>query len=87
MKAKFEKNVDYLRRNIPPDDIYLFAEETFMAALFFLKKWSEKTNLTEEMLRDPITNKWITNILGLLQCKEQDLEINLDLDLDSVEEV
>ena len=37
IRKKFEENVAYLQRNIPPDDIYLFTEQTFMAALFFLQ--------------------------------------------------
>lgn len=86
LKEKFEKNVEYLKKVVPPDDIYLFSEQTFMAALFFLKKWSEKTSITEEMLRDPITDKWVTNILGFLECKEKDLDINLDLNMQSIEE-
>ena len=86
LRQKFEKNVEYLERNIPPDDIYMFAEQTFMAALYFLKKWSETTSLQEEMKADPVTHKWINNILGLCHCRENEEDISLDLNLDSVEE-
>ena len=86
LKEKFEKNVEYLKRNIAPDDIYLFAEQTFMAALFFLHKWKGCIDVKEEMAKDPITKKWITNIMGLQICKDGEIDVNINLDLDSAEE-
>ena len=86
LKANFEKNVDYLRRNIPPDDIYLFTEQTFMAALFFLKKWSDCINITEEIEKDFISRKWVANIMGLLHCRNNNIDLTLDLDLKSIED-
>jgi len=86
MKENFEKNVAYLQKIVPPDDIYLFTEQTFMASLFFLKKWSEHVKLTEEMLRDPVTDKWVRNIIGLLDCRERGVDVNLDLNLESMDE-
>lgn len=82
---KFEKNVDYLRRNIPPDDIYIFTEQTFMAALFFLKKWSERADIPEEMAKCPVTAKWVTNILSLQALRDREEDVHLDLDMKSVE--
>ena len=86
LKAEFEKNVDYLRRNIPPDDIYLFCEQTFMAAMFFMKKWSDWEDINDVCKNDIISRKWISNIIGLHVCREKNLDITLDLDLKSVEE-
>lgn len=86
LKKKFEKNVDYLRRNIPPDDIYPFTEQTFMAALYFLHKWSEWADIEAECHENEITRKWVANILGLQRMKEQDISVNLDLNLGSVDE-
>ena len=86
MREEFEKNVEYLRRNVPPDDIYIFAEQTFMAALFFLYKWSEWVDVNEESRKDPIIKKWVANIIGLQRCKEKGVDIDLDLDIRSVEE-
>lgn len=85
MKAKFEANIAYLKRNIPPDDIYMFAEETFMAALFFLHKWSEWVDINEEGKHDPVVKKWVCNIMGLLKCRDEGLDVDLDLDWGSVE--
>ena len=85
LKEKFEKNVLYLKRNIPPDDIYLFAEQTFMATMFFLHKWSEWVDVNEECQKDPVAKKWVTNIIGLQRCKDQALDVDLDLNLESIE--
>ena len=82
---KFEQNVNYLKRNVPPDDIYMFAEQTFMVTLFFIKKWSEWVDLNEEADKDPITRKWLTNIIGMQICKDKEFDIDLDLDMDNVE--
>jgi hypothetical protein len=83
---KFEKNVDYLKRTIPPDDIYLFAEQTFMAALFFMHKWAEWDDMEDAMKTDPVTYKWIMNILGFQAMKDQNMDIQLDLGLDELDE-
>ena len=85
VREAFEKNVEYLQRNIPPDDIYPFAEETFMAALFFLKKWSECVNINVVAANDPIAKKWVINICAFLRCRESNTDISIDLGLESVE--
>ena len=85
MKAKFLKNVEYLERNIAPDDIYLFAEQTLMACLFFLQKWSDWVDIKEELQRDPVAKKWVTNIVALQICRDREIDVELDLDLKSVE--
>lgn len=86
IRKKFEENVAYLQRNIPPDDIYLFTEQTFMAALFFLQRWAKVANITEEMLLDPVTDKWVRNILNFHDSKEKNEDVYLDLNLRSLED-
>ncbi len=84
LKIKFEKSVEYLKRNIPPDDIYLFTEQTFMATLFFLYKWSEWVDINEECSKCPVTRKWVNNIIGFQISKDKEIDIQLDLDLGSI---
>lgn len=86
IKKQFEKNVNYLKRNVPPDDIYLFTEQTFMAALYFLHKWSEWVDVEAECQDSFVTRKWVTNVLGLQRMKDQNIDVNLDLNLESIEE-
>jgi len=64
----------------------MFAEQTFMAAMFFLHKWSDWIDIKEECSDDPISKKWISNIVGLQMCKDQEMDITLDLDMKSIEE-
>ncbi len=86
MREKFFENIEYLQRNIPPDDIYVFAEETFMAALFFLYKWSKLENIQEQCENDPVSRKWVNNILGLQRAREASIDVSLDLGIESVED-
>lgn len=86
MRAMFEKNIEYLQRNIPPDDIYIFAEETFMAALFFLHKWAEWVDINVECHKCIITQKWVKNIMGLLKVRDAEQDFTLDLGLDELGE-
>lgn len=85
-RARFEKNVAYLERNIPPDDIYIFTEQTFMAAMFFLLKWREWVDIDDEMAKDPVVKKWVNNILCLETCKDNGIDLTLDLDLESLDD-
>ncbi len=85
-KKKFYANVAYLQRNIPPDDIYLFAEETFMAAYFFILKMSDFIDLEEECEADPVFNKWLRNIANFHRCREDYPELKIDLNLNSIED-
>jgi hypothetical protein len=83
---KFEENVAYLQRNIPPDDIYLFAEETLMAALYFMHRWSKKEDINTVCKEDEVARKWVSNILGLQRLREKALDVDLDLGIDVMEE-
>ena len=76
---RFEENVNYLKRSIPPDDIYMFAEQTLMASLYFISKWNKCIDLQEECDKDPVSKKWVTNILGFIDCRDRNEEIMLDL--------
>jgi hypothetical protein len=78
---KFEQNVAYLQRNIPPDDIYAFSEQTFMACIYFLGKFSALADIEKECERDPMFFRWVRNILGFQKLKDDNQDIDLDLDL------
>ena len=86
LRENFERNIKYLQKNIPPDDIYIFSEQTFMAALFFLKKWSEVVNINEELRKDPIAEKWATNIMDLLRYRTDSVDCQLNFGLEDLYE-
>lgn len=80
LRSQFEKNVAYLQRNIPPDDIYMFCEQTFMSAIFFLKKLCEHVNIDEEMTKDSATRCWVKNIISFQLAREQNIDVSVNLD-------
>ena len=86
MLEYIEKNVLYLKRNIPPDDIYMFAEQTLMAALFFLSRWHSNLEDNTPIIQDPIACKYVNNILGLIRAREKDEDVSLNLNLESLDE-
>ncbi len=83
---KFEDNVAYLQRNIAPDDIYLFAEETVMAALYFMHRWSKHEDINAVCKEDPVARKWVSNVLGLHAIREKGLDADLDLGIEVMDE-
>jgi hypothetical protein len=85
MLEEFEKNVEYLRRNVPPDDIYIFTEQTFMAAMFFLMKWKDLVDLRKECREDKIVAKWVNNIGGFYLTRLEGNDQQLDLNMESIE--
>jgi hypothetical protein len=76
---QFEENVAYLRRNVPPDDIYLFAEQLFMGAMFFLMHWNEHEDVTEVCQYDKIADRFIKNIAGLYHRRKEGQEAVVNL--------
>lgn len=84
LMERFNENVRYLERNIPPDDIYVFAEQTYLAALFFLYEWSNHDNISERMKRDPVAAKWVNNIMCLLKMRDMKQDLDLDLGLEDL---
>jgi hypothetical protein len=82
VKTKFDRNIAYLQTYVKPDDIYAFAEETFSAAIYFLAKLAGVQNLNTLCEQDPVMKKWVPNIIALHRCKEANLPVELNLDLE-----
>ena len=68
---KFEKDVNWLRRAVPPDDIYDFAEQTLMACDYFIYKLNELNDLIEEGSKDQLLDGWLKNVMGVRLLKDQ----------------
>lgn len=79
---EYEKNIAWLRRNVPPDDIYDFAEQTYMAALYFLKRMSMLVDMRKELDTYPPSKKYATNLCLVLHLREQGIDSPLDFNLD-----
>lgn len=67
----FDKSVKWLRRVVPPDDIYDFAEQALLACDYFIHKLKELTDLPSEQAKDKILNGWLRNVMGMRVLKEQ----------------
>lgn len=70
-QQEFEENVTWLRGNVPPDDIYEFAEQAVMAAEVFLDELNELIDLEEACEEDENLKSWVNNIYGLRMLKQQ----------------
>ena len=82
----YEKNVGWLRRNVPPDDIYDFAEQTYMAALYFMQRYSYEVDFAKELKNNPITKKWAGNLAGLLRYRDEGRDVKIDMELSFFDE-
>lgn len=71
-RARFKENVEWLKVNIDEDDIYDFAEQTLMAADFFMGKWAKEAG--EEAVYCPQTEKWIKNVLSIRAAKCEEIK-------------
>jgi len=76
---KFNNAVNYLHRNIPPDDIYLFAQQTFVSALYLLLKLKESINIEEECESNETLQKIVTNIMYFHTHQQNDIKIEINL--------
>jgi len=76
LQKKFDDNVAWMQRNVPPDDIYLFAEQTKMAAAYFIRRWAEWVDIAEEAKKDPVANLWLNNISGLVYLQDHHMDID-----------
>lgn len=78
--------MEYLQKNIPPDDVYMLLEQTHMAAMFFLYTLAEFTSLEDLCEKDENFKRWAINICGLHQAKVGNMDINLDLNVEDLYE-
>ena len=83
LMAEFVANVQYLRDNIPPDDIYEFAEQALLSAEFFILRWAEWVDAFEECEKCGLTKLWFQNVIGLkaLQSVNQKAKVKLDMEI------
>ena len=78
---KYQRHVDWIRRNIAPDDIYDFAQQSLMASIYLLKVLDDEDILIR-CLENKITLKWCQNIISVAvkQDEDEDCPVNLKLD-------
>lgn len=84
---KFNKDVQWLRDVVPPDDIYDFAEQALMAADFFIHELSHWVDLGEEGERNKVLGLWLRNIVGMRVLRNQKMKGIIDTTLKSKDEI
>ena len=83
---EFNKNVIWLRNNVPPDDIYLFAEQALLSAEYFIMKWGEHVDLQKEAESNKSTDLWLKNVLGIRALRKLEAKGMLDFDMKFLED-
>ncbi len=78
----YRKNVEWLKVNIPRDEIYEFTEQSLIAAEFFLHKWNDWVDVAEECRKDKVTHLWVSNILGIRRLKEKGFSGGIQTNID-----
>ena len=86
-QAKFDNDVQWLRNNIPPDDIYDFAEQALMAADFFINELSLYVDLNEEAQINKLFGVWLKNIVGLRILKNSNMNGRIEMNLKTEDEI
>lgn len=67
----FERDVLYLKQHIPPDDIYMFAEQNIRQSMYFLKRWSMVENINAEFSTNEITRGYVTYLMNFMRARMQ----------------
>jgi hypothetical protein len=81
---KFNKDVAWLKANVPRDDIYEFAEQALMAADFLIGRLNEWVDVVEECEDDKILEAWVKNIMGIRILRERERYGFIDTELKDI---
>lgn len=84
---RFNKNVQWLKDVIPPEDIYQFAEQALMASDFFISELSDWVDIEEEAKRDKALSFWLKNIVGIRVLRDQGFQGKIDITIKHLDEV
>lgn len=84
---KFRQNVQWLREQIPPDDIYEFAEQALMAADFFISELSSWVDLSMESEQDKVLALWLKNVVGMRVLRDQGYKGRIDMTMKPGDEI
>lgn len=80
---RFEEDVLFLQKNIPPDDIYTFSQQTLNSCMHFIEVLTDFANLDDLAEENEETHMHLSNILALVshQHQKKDIQLNLELKL------
>jgi hypothetical protein len=84
---RFEKNVQWLKKNVAPDDIYEFAEQALMAADYFIGELSSWVDLVEEGEKDRVLGLWLKNVIGMRVIRDRNMQGVIDTSMKTKDEL
>lgn len=79
-REEYEKDLEWLAKAIPPDDIYYFALQAYWASEFFLAQWSKHQDLVEAYENDKHSRIWLTNIISFRVLRENRETVNFSFE-------
>jgi hypothetical protein len=79
LDAMLERDVAYLQRNIPPDDIYLFAQNTLLATYLLAYEVGRIVGIGGFEKLPKITQKCLKNISWFKHNQEAGTDVEIDL--------
>jgi hypothetical protein len=62
---EFNKEVEWLKKVVAPEDIYIFANQALLGAHYFLNQWSDWVDIRKECEKDKYTHGWVHNLCGI----------------------
>ncbi len=80
--AEYEKNVEWLSRHVPRDDVYDFAEQCLMASEFLMYELGHFIDISDEITRETLLGKWCKNIVGIRVGQKNDFKGILNIGLE-----
>lgn len=73
-EEQYERNILFLSKHVPPDDIYPFAESMMHISYYFLRKWMDEIDVQDECKKDEVTAKYVNSLMGYLLTRDLEIE-------------
>lgn len=80
LRAEVEKIVAFTRRNVAPDDIYLFAVEVIWTAHYLIENFCELEGFQEMINENETLENAVLNILSFTKSYDENKDIKINMD-------
>lgn len=78
----FEKNIQWIKKNVAPDDIYIFAEILLACGKYFFDQWTDLIDYEAEIEKNPASRHFIINFAKIVMAQSQDADFQVKLNID-----
>jgi len=66
---RFNDDVEWLKTVVPPEEIYIFANQVLLGAQYFMSRWSDWVDIDKECKLDRETKAWVMNLAGVYKLR------------------